>query len=720
MIKKIACLLVFICLLNVAKSQQATLLGLSGYGGNQFGTILSYKTGDTTTSSVFALTGNSGRYPTGNLIQATNGNLYGTTSTGGVYSLGTIFEYNYNLGTFIRKFDFNTLLGINPTGSLLQATDGNLYGMTNAGGIYGKGVIFQYNIITNTYTKKYDFDSANGCNPYSSLIQANDGYLYGMTHDGGANNVGVIFQYNITSNTYTKKVDLSSANGYNPGGRLLQASDGNIYGMTYYGGANNLGVIFQYNYTTNTYVKKMDLNNTIGSNPVGSLMQANNGNLYGMTYVGGSNNKGVIFEYNYSTNSYIKKFDFNTTNGYGPYGNLIQATDGNFYAMTVSGGTGGGTFGGGVIFQYNVNTNVYSKKYDFISSGGPGPQGSLMQAADGRLYGFTYSGGISGLGSIFQYNITNGTFTNKVDIEYAVNGSEPDGSLIQVDHNYFYGVTPNGGVNNAGVIFQYNFFTNEYIKKFDFTITSGYRPHSIIMGYDGDFYGMTVGGGTNGYGTIYKYNYHTDSLSKLFDFNNSNGSNPQGSLIQVSNGIFYGMTTYGGANGNGVIFQYNYMTKTYTKKFDFITANGANPYGNLIQVTDSNFYGMTKNGGLNGYGVIFKYNFYTNIFTKIFDFNNSNGANPQGSLIKASNGNLYGMAWYGGSNDQGIFFNYNIANNTYTKLLDFNGINGANPCNLMQAKDGIIYGMTGKGGNENVGIIFQYNPTTNVFTKKWI
>ena len=103
--------------------------------------------------------------------------------------------------------------------------------------------MFQYNALTNTYTDRYDFSSSSGSNPQGSLIKASDGNLYGLTSAGGANNDGVLFQYNPVTSTYTKEVDFAgTSNGATPTGSLLQASDGNLYGMTGVGGVSGVGV----------------------------------------------------------------------------------------------------------------------------------------------------------------------------------------------------------------------------------------------------------------------------------------------------------------------------------------------------------------------------------------------------------------------------------------------------------------------------------------------
>ncbi|HEX7414534.1 MAG TPA: choice-of-anchor tandem repeat GloVer-containing protein [Bacteroidia bacterium] len=360
------------------------------------------------------------------------------------------------------------------------------------------------------YTKLLDFNNTNGGYPYGSLMQASDGMLYGMTYFGGISTTctggcGVLFQYNPATTTYAKKIDFDTTNGGDPYGSLMQASNGMLYGMTYQGGVNNYGVLFQYNPTTSTYTKKLDfVGTTNGSYPYGSLMQASDGMLYGMTGNGGANTYGVLFQYNPATSIYTKKLDFaGTTNGRYPNGTLMQASDGMLYGMTSQGGASDS----GVIFQYNPTTNTYINKFDFAgTTNGQYPTGSLIQASDGMLYGMTYKGGASNFGVLFQYNPTTNTYTKKLDFAGISNGSYPNGSLMQASDGMLYGLTYQGGANSKGALFQYNTATNTYIDKFDFNTTSGFAPAgSLMQASNGMLYGMTVGGGANGAGALFKY-----------------------------------------------------------------------------------------------------------------------------------------------------------------------------------------------------------------------
>ena len=194
----------------------------------------------------------------------------------------------------------------------MQASDGKLYGMTLDGGSSGYGVIFSFDPSSSTYTKLKDFDNTNGANPYGSLMQASDGKLYGMTAGGGSSNDGVIFSFDPSSSTYTKLKDFDNTNGGNPYGSLMQASDGKLYGMTSDGGSSNDGVIFSFDPSSSTYTKLKDFGtNESGSNVSGSLMQASDGKLYGMTTCyGGSSGYGVIFSFDPSSSTYTKLKDF--------------------------------------------------------------------------------------------------------------------------------------------------------------------------------------------------------------------------------------------------------------------------------------------------------------------------------------------------------------------------------------------------------------------------
>jgi uncharacterized repeat protein (TIGR03803 family) len=215
----ITSLSVILLLFPILTFSQSEIWGVTTSGADGFGSLFSMPTGSTGIAFQRNFAGFSGSVPLQTkLIQASNGKFYGMTQAGGNNGLGVIFEYDVTTASYIKRYDFTTANGSSPRGPLMQASNGKLYGMTAAGGANSVGVIFEYDITTNTYTKKVDLSTANGSAPFGGLMELSttNGKLYGMTRSGGASSLGVIFDYDLVSGTYTKKVDLVAANGSQP------------------------------------------------------------------------------------------------------------------------------------------------------------------------------------------------------------------------------------------------------------------------------------------------------------------------------------------------------------------------------------------------------------------------------------------------------------------------------------------------------------------------
>jgi uncharacterized repeat protein (TIGR03803 family) len=348
-----------------------------------------------------------GSQPLGSLM-ADGSFLYGMTTYGGVNGEGTVFKIMPNGTGYVKLLNFsNTTNGSVPKGSLIS--DGTyLYGMT-ASSASGFGTIFKMLLTGGGYVKLHDFNgTTHGSGPLGSLIY--DGtYLYGMTSQAGTNGFGTIFKILPNGTGFVKLLDFNhTTNGSSPAGSLIY--DGTfLYGMTEYGGTNELGTIFKIMPDGTGYVKLLDFDGAAnGSSPTGSLF-SDGTFLYGMTARGGVNNAGTVFKIMPNGTGYVKLLDFNgTANGSMPYGSLTS--DGTFlYGMTQSGGTN--EFG--VIFKILLNGTGYVKLFDFDgTANGRYPYGSLI--FDGiSLYGMTESGGVNDLGTIFKYQLSSTTSINQ-------------------------------------------------------------------------------------------------------------------------------------------------------------------------------------------------------------------------------------------------------------------------------------------------------------------
>lgn len=656
-----------------------------------------------------------------NLIQATNGKLYGMNNQGGASNNGVIFEYDPQTDAYLNKFDFlSGVNGYDVQGSLIQSNNGLMYGMTSYGGTNNMGIIFQYDPVLNIFNKLIDFDGIlNGGNPYGSLVQTADGLLHGMTKNGGTNNMGVIFSFDPTNNTIIKRIDFDGlANGQNPLGNLIIAPDGNLYGLTSSGGINNMGILFQYNPSNNVFTKKKDFVSNDGIVPRGSLLVGANGKLYGMTSGGGSYNYGVLFEFEINTDIYTKKFDFDGFNHGGtPFSSLIQASDGNIYGMTY----GGGSNSTGSLFQYDPIGGALVKKLSFTGDKGEYPFGALMQASDGKLYGMTHFGGSEGKGVIFQYDISTSSYLKKFDFDSSIDGQKPFSKLVVTSNGNLYG-TAMGGKSGQGVIFQFDPNTHIYTKKveFDGPITGRFPTSSLTLASNGNFYGLTSAGGVYNGGTLYMYNPLSNTLTKLVDFNpNLVGGPPSGSLMLATDGKLYGMTKNGLNVIAGILFQYDISSNIFSIKSGL--GGGVGPLGSLVQAIDGKIYGMTHDGGFFNQGILFQYDINSDLFVKKIDFQGSinGGGQPSGSLIQSSDGKLYGMTGVGGANNNGILFQYDFNTDSLKIKHDFITLDGGYPTgSLLQALNGNFYGITNSGGVNNKGVLFQYNPIADLYTKK--
>jgi uncharacterized repeat protein (TIGR03803 family) len=381
-------------------------------------------------------------------------------------------------------------------------------------------------IPAQTFTLLHTFKGSNGTTPAAALVQGTNGDFYGTAGTGGSEGDGTIFKLSSTGELTTLYSFCSQSNCSDGDGLsvpLIQAANGNFYGTTGYGGAGLYGgggTVFEvtpHGTLTTLYSFCSQPNCADGATP-SSLLQATNGNFYGTTVSGGGFNGGTFFEITpagtfktvYSFCSQNQEGD--CTDGAFPQG-LVQATDGEFYGTTFEGGYPAGSADGTVFKLTSTGVRTTLHNFDCTQdecANGYGPETGVIQATNGYLYGSTSSGGATGSGTIFQIGTAGGLTTI---YNFCSQAMCADGNGVEAP---------------------------------------------LIEGTDGNLYGMTCYGGLSGnFGTVFGLTT-TGVFTTIYDFcpegNCADGANPSGGLIQGTNGNFYGTATSGGVERSDCLF----------------------------------------------------------------------------------------------------------------------------------------------------------------------
>jgi uncharacterized repeat protein (TIGR03803 family) len=343
--------------------------------------------------------------------------------------------------------------GGNPN-QLVQATNGFLYGTTKSGGIYGLGAAF--GLSTNgALSTLFSFDGTNGGTPLAPLLQATDGFLYGTSAQGGRSNAGTLFRMTLAgvpSNLHM----FAGPEGANPWAGVAQGAEGNLYGAARNGGGSGFGSLFKA--TSNGMLDTLYSfgHGSDGGFPVAALARGADGNFYGVTETGGSYGKGNIFKVT-PAGEFTLLYSFSGgTDGYSPAGALVPASDGNFYGATKHSTLMGFEFYG--TFFRVTPAGALSTLYTLNGATGDGfyPYAGLVEADDGNFYGTTHDGGANGKGILFRLTPA-GAFTVLLSFDGFAIGANPESALIEGADGSLYGTTTTGGPGGAGTIFRLAF-----------------------------------------------------------------------------------------------------------------------------------------------------------------------------------------------------------------------------------------------------------------------
>ena len=422
--------------------------------------------------------------------------------------------------------------------------------------------------------------------------------------------------------------------------------------------------------------------------------------------------------------------NFDGTDGANPGTTLVQGRDGNFYGVTGGwlGEGGGGAYGDGTVFKITP-TGKLAVLHNFNGTDGTGPNGPLILATDGGFYGTTVWGGhpptcsqAVGCGTVFKITAAGDltTLYNLCSETNCADGAWPTGGLIQATDGNLYGTTNVGGANGNGTVFKITRaggLTTLYSFCSRTNCTDGYGPWAgLIQATDGSFYGTTMAGGANtacsnqwsqtGCGTVFKIT-RAGKLTTLHSFDGSDGATPFGGLVQAADGNLYGTTGLGGASNAGTVFKIT-PAGTLTTLHNFDGTDGNWPTAGLIQASDGNFYGTTEQGGVapNSTGTVFQIT-PAGILTMLHNFKNdgSEGGRIWAGLLQATNGTFYGAAMYWAAYGDGSVFSLSTGLGPFATFV------------LDSGKVGWTAEILGQGFTGTTGVSFNGTPSTSFIVK---
>jgi uncharacterized repeat protein (TIGR03803 family) len=527
-----------------------------------------------------------GRAPRDSLVQGIDGGFYGVTSEGGndFYNVGTVFRVD-TAGNLTTLHEFGMVDGANPHGGLVLAYDGNLYG-TTLSGAGNSGVFFR--ISNSAFQLLHEFDSSEGGGSRSRLLRGSDGFLYGTNgaYQGGslyrmdlAGNFVAVKRFEMGDGTISSASpvedpaggffavglapeghgavlhisdagvvanvhELLGEDGIHPIAKLLEASDGGIYGVTNGGGDHGRGVIYRMD-LSGAYDIVHRFTPEDGGNQAHGLTQASDSHLYGTTLVGG--HLGTAYRLGLD-GTFETLCDFpGTPGGELPMSGLTETPAGDFLGVSL-----GGASSNGLLYRMESD-GVVTPVYDFPGIPGPfWPQDELILADDGNFYGVSGGGPSPGYGIVYRLDGTdNVTPLHEFD---GGNGSSPSGPLLQASDGKLYGA--------ANILFRVDLSGNfEPFHTFS-SGAEGEAPLGGLVESNGYLYGATAQGGAFQGGAIYRIDLEGE-VESLWPFNFERGLFPNGPVLMGSDGDLYGTTSNAGPAGDhGVLFRYSFDTNT--------------------------------------------------------------------------------------------------------------------------------------------------------------
>ena len=357
---------------------------------------------DSQISTLATFTGANGAKPLSDLVSDAAGDLFGTTSAGGADNDGTVFEIAKSTGELTTLASFTGANGDGPWGGVTSDAAGDLFGTTAGGGADNDGTVFEIAKSTGLLSTLATFTGANGREPFGTVISDAAGDLFGTANYGGADNDGTVFEIAKSTGQLTTLVTFTGANGANPAGSLTIDAEGDLFGTTANGGADDDGTVFEIAKSTGELTTLATFTDSNGAGPERNLTIDAAGDLFGTTFYGGADNDGTVFEIVKSTGALITLATFTGANGLDPLSDLVSDAAGDLFGTTEAGGADND----GTAFEIAKSTGLLSTLATFTGANGEDLDGGLTINSAGDLFGTTYFGGVNSDGTLFELPAT--------------------------------------------------------------------------------------------------------------------------------------------------------------------------------------------------------------------------------------------------------------------------------------------------------------------------
>ena len=345
--------------------------------------------------------------------------------------------------------------GATPFGGVTFDADGNLFGTTYSGGASGNGTVYEVVKGSGATITIASFTGANGSNPYSGVTFDKSGNLFGTTQGGGASSKGTVYEIVKGSGTITVLDSFNGTNGSLPTGDLTFDSAGNLFGTSRSGGAASGGTIYEIAKGGSKIITLASFTNVSGINPFGGITFDSAGNLFGAAAGGGTANSGTVFELVKGGTTVSALDSFTGSNGLYAFGGVTFDAGGNLFGTTNQGGTAGG---GGTVYEIAKGTTKIRNLVSFDGIVANGPDSAVTFDGAGNLFGTTPSGGSSKYGTVFK--ITSGelpktkpAFTIVAEFDPS-SGRGPVAGVTFDSSGNLFGSTNLGGAFNAGTVYE--------------------------------------------------------------------------------------------------------------------------------------------------------------------------------------------------------------------------------------------------------------------------